>query len=213
MSDRGLILHLPLNGSLRDRSQYRNHASRVGTESLLGWGAGCLGNGRGLDSESTANTSYVSIPNIPAYQSDVFSIAFWLRIDAWTLNYARIIDKNYTNGFVIHRNYNNSTLQFNIQNSTQLNSTSGVILAQWQHWAFTRTGSAGRWYLNGRLDVSGSINSAANTNVSEIRLFSSQVDTAYQKGGMCDLRMYNRVLTPVEVMHLYNRLRMGKSNV
>lgn len=210
MSDRGLILHLPLNGSLRDRSKYRNHAVRVGTDSALDWTNAPKGLGRAHYKSSTANTDYIQVPNLTAYQTNVFTVAFWVKIASFTGAYGYFVDKKGLDAFGI--GHNSDKFMLNIQDQLDLSAQS-VVMNKWTHVVVTRTGTAGKFYINGRVDSTPTVSATGNVNTNGIRVFASITGSYPQVGGLCDLRYYDRELSMSEVQRLYNLLAKDKSNV
>jgi len=206
----GLLLHLPLNGSLRDLSKYRNHALIAGTATDLSWDAGPRGFGQAHSKISSTSTNYAYAAHRTEYATVVFSLSLWVYLSTW-VGGDRILNRAEGGyGFALF-NYSN-TVALRMWNSN-LNYTTVVPTTSWQHLAITVDASNNvLMYLNGRLDrvtTTGYQNSATG----DFRLFRADYGGTSATGRICDLRYHNRILTPVEIWMLYNGLAKDKSNV
>lgn len=85
-------------------------------------------------------------------------------------------------------------------------SSSSIPINAWTHIAVTGTnGTPWRVYINGTLDIVGSVNTDFSLfATAEVYRFGAQAGVRYNTGKIDDIRMYNRVLTSVEIQQIYN---------
>ena len=86
-------------------------------------------------------------------------------------------------------------------------STGTINLNGWQHIAFTYDGANVRFYFNGTLDSSPAFSTSLLTTAGQRFVLGNvnltSTDDNFQ-GYLDDVRIYNRALTPAEILRLYN---------
>lgn len=191
---------LALNNFVGDNSQWVTTA-RIGSRALR------------LNSStdpSTPNDYLRNIsPMILPYNSNLFTFAFWIKLDSSTVaTYPRVITPEYTgvaNQFwVLWKSTATIGAGFYLP---QASTVPGLNV--WRHFAATYDRSVNRYslYVNG-VRV---LNNIAPTHVKNVpnpywiigHNESTTVDTDYFRGQLDDLRVYNRVLTDTQVAALY----------
>lgn len=74
-------------------------------------------------------------------------------------------------------------------------------LSKWNHIVFTRNSTETKLYLNGELKVTGSAGTIPNNNNYFVGSWNSATQQNF-KGKMCDVRIYDNCLSPMEVKQL-----------
>lgn len=151
--------------------------------------------------------SVTKISHTSAFLLGDFSVSFWMKRDSdWGYNWARMIDKMYSNGFIVSR-YNGTDKICLYANGTELQSLSTLQSGIWYHICAIRNGSTGYIYINGIYDNSGSINGSALTNTDPLGFgdWGSQ-NSPFENyhGYIDDVAIFNRALSAAEVSEIYN---------
>jgi hypothetical protein len=171
-----------------------------GTITGATWTTGKVGSGalsfNGVDGK-------VTIPGNASLNPSEITISFWINVKAApSNNNGSIIDKNGTSGYRIRcGGYNPCQPQFVFNGSTQ---ASGVNLSlnTWAHIAVVGSSSGSRMYVNGvagNLDPDPYVASASAGNLLIGAGPSNNINEVLD-----DVRLYNRALTPAEILDIYN---------
>lgn len=205
MSYRGLILHAPFIQNALDRTEYRNQVTLQGTSYFAGRELGGYTNG--VDSP-------ISYAHRPEMLLGDMTCALWFRLITWTAAYSRIVDKDYTTGFIICRDSSTDKIVCAVTGSPAvLSSTTLVQAGKWIHITLTRSGSTLLLYINGLLEAQYAGNATVMSSTSSLFL-GTQADLTIDTAGYYkDVRLYNRCLTPHSVMMIYTKCVEGKTNV
>jgi hypothetical protein len=144
-----------------------------------------------------------------------FTIAFWIRPEAWTDQYsAGIVSKKRSDadpGYVI---YGDGTIPDRITlriggtagSQAMLASAAAVDEGVWQHWAVTYDAleQTIAWYKNGRPDRQyRQIAIGDTSNDTPLRMGYAHTWGGSYDGRMRDVRIYDRALSPAEIRALY----------
>lgn len=128
------------------------------------------------------------------------SIAFWMK--ASVLQTSDIMQKNTTcnGGYTIYM-----TSAGNVQFIKQctgggVSMPTNVSINTWYHFVMTKSGSTGKIYMNGALQATNSINDFVSTD----NLWIGKGGDGVFNGTIDEMRIYNRVLSPQDVVNLYN---------
>ena len=210
ISNDGLIAYYKLDGNAKDGSGYGNNGSINGA---------VASNDRWNQSASSLNfdgiNDYVEVNNNAALNSYLttgeLSISYWVKPDIGNTTRDLIAKRPITDngGFIVQANAN----QMGYDHVIFTNSGSKYVVIpytqnQWQHISFTaKQNDAIRIYKNGVL--AGSLSLAGNTFVgtnSNMRLMANTMALElFQKGNLDELMIHNRVLSPSEIVSLYNQ--------
>jgi hypothetical protein len=136
-----------------------------------------------------------------------FTISVWFKDDGNIRSYERLVDKSHGTGFWIGRNAN------------MANSWGGGIIetvdpwgvygtfpdTQWNHLIMLRRGTTQELYANGFMVASKTVSAnALNTNLIRIGdWYSAGQNNQWYNVSLTKSRIYNRALSPAEVMALY----------
>ncbi len=210
----GLIAYYPFNGNANDNSGNNNNGT-VQNAKLTVDRFGNLNNAYSFDGFS----SYITIPsNSQLNLIDNFSISSWFKMKAYatTYNASMIISKHdgdvgndgFIYGILNPYHNNNQILIFGANGSVYPNPLTYVTTDKWYNYVVTYDKVNGllNYYLNGVL---------ASSQNSTINMLPNNLDVTigYQKstygtyldyftGKIDDIRIYNRVLSNIEVRYL-----------
>jgi len=202
-----LLAHYKFNGNLLDSSGNNRTLSQVGTINYDTTLDNKFPYSQYIFSTDTRNTSYTVTPDIN--RNVPLSIAFWFFVSG---------SGYYT--MMGYGSYPNPSIQFDYEPGnifriyTALNNlwttspaVSGLSLNTWYHCAYTLNNSATVQtilYLNGVSRATGTGNANATLRTSRHLVIGESGDGGRGfLGRIGDVRIYNRVLTPHEVLQLY----------
>ncbi|GEM_PF-1944992 len=160
---------------------------------------------------------YVNASGIPSV-SNPLTVAVWINPSALSQSSfsagsgGTIIDENEgggTSGWVLGVK-NNNTVWFWPSSGNDKYSTATIPLNTWTHVVITYDGTNIRFYINGGLD-STQVMSAPQGSATFFRVGGKSWITGYWKGGLDDVRIYNRALSTAEAKQLYG-LGTSKTN-
>ncbi|MEX2596942.1 MAG: LamG domain-containing protein, partial [Salibacteraceae bacterium] len=118
--------------------------------------------------------------------------------DAQTMNYGSFFIALHNSGYFNATAAGTSPASITIINNPQINT--------WYHVVIVRDGATNNYYVNGQyVGQSNSNNNGSTTNPNLNMLIGvhRNMTTRFHKGKVDEVRVYNRVLSPVEVMALY----------
>ena len=196
---RGLVAYYPLNKDARDYSGNASHGTVTGA-TLVGGGF----DGQGAYRFSSGST-YVSLPNDVGYQDDVTVTAWFKGIG--------------TPGNSHHIILGGQELEISIPTSGQLrtgvftnarfvsNHGSGLLDGNWHHVAFNLRNGVKESFIDGvsvgtMTGVTGTLASVFSNR--RIGVYGSS-SSYYANGDICNVKIFNRALSPEEVAVEYKR--------
>jgi len=94
-----------------------------------------------------------------------------------------------------------------VSNNNSINSPNTLNILEWYHVVFTRNGSVGNIYVNGILDVSGSLGAAIPATVTPLAIGHSieySPSLTSLMGRVDEIALYDRELTPLEISDNYS---------
>ncbi len=202
-----LRVWLPLTKDLRNQG--------LDDVTVINNGATFNANGKlgGCYQFGTSN-SYITVDSTPLKTFTEFSFACWVKIISWNTSYSTIFAAKNSTGvswnnlvFSLLRNSSNSTLCFNIAGNGGYTSTScqtdTLSLNTWYHITCTYKSGQIKLYQDGSV--------VSIYNISVVPNFSSIVnlwigksnENSYQSNILLnDVRIYNHVLSPLEVKQI-----------
>ncbi|MCB1208706.1 MAG: LamG domain-containing protein, partial [Verrucomicrobiales bacterium] len=162
----------------------------------------------------------MTIPNSASLNSASTSVSAWVKLEAAS-GLRCIISKMETAGFL--RGFNFLASNYNIPDAAGTGwSTNGFYLndyfwngsgygdggaaglyARWQHLVWTFSGGSVITYINGQQASSYTVPTMTATNTAALSLGASQYSGYALVGAMTNVRFYNRIVTPSEVVTLY----------
>jgi hypothetical protein len=199
----GLVLYLPLNESLADRSDLHNNAVNEGAV----WVDGLFGHGLQFDGTTDALVPHaISL----TFTTQDFTIAFWVKLDSFGNHVYMAKGSWQSDGWYIKEGDNNRiTLTFNVggQNPCVESQDNTMIVGEWVYLVFVRFGSFIHIYSNG-IEKTGTGNEigiipGSNTRNLYIGAYQSAGSDGMH-GTMDEVRVYDRALSSSEVRALYD---------
>jgi len=161
---------------------------------------------------------YIDIGNVSTYNftSSNFSVAFWIyRMEIA----ASVSDMLFGRGVSEQEGWGISMCNcdqamaftsYQAGATQYVQITNGPRLNEWDHAVFVRSGSVGKWYING-VEATLGLNDAIVNPVSSTQnlyvAYGNFVGAGYPKVKLDEVRIYNRALSASEALQLYN---MGK---
>lgn len=176
---------------------------------LIGGIGGTLVNGVGFGTTNRGyfifdgTNDYLDIPSITSINGD-FSVLIWFKSNSSNVNYARLMDFDYANGFWIGRSTSANTWGGGIKESVP---PFGIFLtlpdSEWHFLASIRNSTTHILYGDGITNTNS--NTVTNTTLSssKITLGTSVFNDIYN-GIIAQVQIYNRALTAQEILQNYN---------
>lgn len=199
MSERGLILNLPLNGNLVYSGAGNGSAAIHDSVSFV---------------ENSMYSNYsgvVVVPHRGEYLLGDFTASARLKLID-TGQYGRVLDKLYNAGFAIMLTTGHIECDIN---GLETHCPNNLPTNQWVHIALTRKGGVASVYIDGLLQVeNGTVGAAALSSTSDLAVAGKSASTDSRISGYVkDVRVYNYAMTASQIARLANRLSKDKSNV
>jgi len=165
------------------------------------WGSGQIGGGLFFDGVD----DYIEVDD-----SDGLSLAGDMTITAWinptdfagTNGIVGKTESNVPSPYDFYTTQTTGTLRFYVGDGSSfqfIESTSPLTVGVWQHVVAVRSGSTGRLYINGEQVGSGALSVSAVDDNGTLRIGSRDDGVTKMKGGLDDVRIYNRVLSVTEI--------------
>ncbi len=154
------------------------------------------------------NDDYVQLGNPASLRpTTTMSISAWIYLEGrQSSNWGRVISK--TNGStgdnwaMIATAYN--SIDCRIGGTSNRSANNSITQYEWQHIACTYDGASVKVYRNGTL-IHSYAKSGAIPTINEVTIGrNATAVNRYFKGGIDDLRVYNRALTQADVIELYS---------
>jgi len=192
-------------GSVVDSSGNGNTGTKYGDATVA---AGKFGNGGIFDGSGdyVEKTSPVSQPtgNSPT------TISAWIKIDSGGISELKIVsffgtDSGGPSGYGIAVNSSYKAVAAGPSNTGLVTGNTTLNVNQWYFVTGVYNGTTNKIYVNGAED--GSVNYSSmnfSSGVMRVGAWASYNSTYNWKGGLDDVRIYNRALSPSEVSQLYN---------
>ena len=213
--DNGLVAYYPFNGSANDETSYANNGTVVGatlTTDRFGNPAAAY--------QFDGADNYIEVPDAPQQHVTAVTLAAWARLDSFTSARAGGFPGEY---IVFKRNTRTSnfegyTLQFYgppMNPAAMATSASGLqvggglavdSMSNWNYLVMTADSSALKFFMNGQLAATSATGFPVDVGTRPLFIGrSGEWCEGYLNGAVDDIRIYNRVLTPAEVLQLYTR--------
>lgn len=210
--DGGNFLSYPKTGTAwNDLSGNNNTATLYGSPSYNTSNNGCL--------QFTANSAqYGIVTNSPSLNNwNAFTISVWFKTTGGMQQYARLFEKGANNELTIVFNATPDTNKLSVQNvgGTNILLTSAVAYNDniWHNVTVTITsGYYVTMYIDGGSFIVGNQSPTTPTKTNDINIGRYGGGLYYYNGFIGNIALYNRDLTPSEILQNYNALktRYGK---
>jgi len=195
-----------------DQSGNANHGTLVSMSTTTSPAKGKIGQALTFD----GTDDYINVGTASTYNftSSDFSVAFWIyRMEIA----ASVSDMLFSRGVFEQEGWQISMCNcdqamaftsYQAGATQYVQITNGPRLNEWDHAVFVRSGSVGKWYING-VEATLGLNDAIVNPVSSNQslTFMNGDPNAYPKARMDEVRIYNRALSAAEILQLYD---MGK---
>jgi hypothetical protein len=202
----GLVFYL-------DAANRRSYSgSGVTANGLVGGINGNLVNGTGFSSANNGYFSFdgtndhINIPSITSISGD-FSVLIWFKANSSNLNYARLMDFDFANGFWIGRSTSANTWGGGIKIGSP---PFGIFLTlpdnEWHFLAFIRNSTTHTIYGDGVTNTNSTTVTNTSLTSSQISLGTSVFNDLYA-GIISQVQIYNRALTQQEILQNFNATR------
>ena len=206
----GLVGYWPMDGNFNDAGPYAVHGSNFGATATTNIAAQANKAMQFLNPSPTSTTvvQWGTIPvnsNFSFTGAQDFTIGFYVFVNSPLVHTCGFYDNNLNYGGPGIWFWNNVTnrVQFNYKNAS-INSLGTFPMGQWVHIAAVRSSGTLLLYINGMLDNSGAEGTWVPAYSYPARLgtmfFSSYPHYNGHNGKMDELRIYNRALTPIEII-------------
>ena len=200
----GLVAYYPFSGNAMDSSGNNNDGTVHGAEPTTDrWGRSDQAY------EFNGSSDYILVPNSSSLQpADEFTLSAWVNItDLSTLHW--ILDKRINTGTAPYNSYIlcSASNIFKTGITTNVSANAGkttIVTGTWHHLVGVYDGSQLVLYLNGVTDDSVSVSGSVNYSTEPLYIGKSPTNSAFTKGKIDDIRIYNRALNAIEVASLYN---------
>ena len=210
----GLIAYYDFDNNVQDNSGKNHHGTLIGSSVYVDAVAG-----KGI--EFTGANNYVSVPDAPDLDTNVFTIMFWMKADIPSTRTQALIGRGEDTPqdkaqYVIelHDPINPNKLQFWYEEPVNdadhyFGTTTTIQANKWYHFAVTRdaTGLV-KTYINGtkefeRTDIPEPAHTIGPVGIGA-RFNSPNVVQDYFDGVMDEVKIYNQALTETEISNIYN---------
>jgi hypothetical protein len=161
------------------------------------------------------NGDYIEIPHSPVFDMNTneFSLSLWLKFGPQPAPYyygavfLKAANPSFPyEGFSLFVDYPDNHCEFRLDAREPLHSqTNDLHNNSWRHFVCLKQGSEIKLYVDGIFDHSRAVTHTTSDNSASIILGGNHVVHTAQsyKGVMDDIRLYNRALSPDEIMTLY----------
>ena len=196
-----------------DPANLRSYSgSGVTANGLVGGIGATLVNGVGFGSTNNGyfifdgTDDYINIPSITSISGD-FSVLIWFKANSSNLNYARLMDFNFINGFWIGRSTSANTWGGGIKIASP---PFGIFLTlpdnEWHFLAFIRNSTTHTLYGDGITNTNSSTVTNTSLTSSKITLgINGSIDQ--YSGIISQVQIYNRALSQQEILQNFNATR------
>jgi hypothetical protein len=193
----GLIAYYPFNGSAADGSGSGNDGSVLGA-SLIQDRFGKANSAYGFD----GTDDYVRIADSQSLNlTGDLTISAWIRTTTlYSIIFSNMLETSPHSGYSL-RLTSSGALDFSSGDKILIGQTS-VNTGTWKHVAVTLSGTTATSYINGALDISGTVGIPTSSSVDQT-IGASYTPFYFWNGSLDDIRVYNRALSAPEVQQLF----------
>jgi len=199
----GLIAYYPFNGSIIDESG-NGHELTANGPSLCNDRFGSMQKAYNFDGIN----DYMTLSANNNFEPNVISLAAWVKPIAFSQWSTVIMKSNaqWTQGYGLAHYTGTNDIHFFINHYSSINVSASIPLLKWSHIAATYDGTSIKLYINGELIDSKAYDgqiSYASAPVN-IGMGSGGNGTKYLwKGGIDDIRIYNRAISASEIKSIF----------
>lgn len=195
----GLAAYFPLDGDATDQSGNGNDGQVIGatpTSDRFGYSASAY-HFNGVE-------DYVRTPDSPSLNiTGDLTISAWIRTpgaDFGRIIFSNMLEVSPHDGYSL-RTSNDGSLQYMAGDQVLLGQTL-VTSDTWTHVAVVQSGTEATIYVNGLLDIAGTVGVPTSSGVDQT-IGASFSPFYFWNGDLDEVRVYGRALSAVEVQQLY----------
>ena len=182
--------------TITDQSGNGNDGTLVGLTSA-NLTAGIVGEALSFN----GSTQYISVPDAASLNPNAISVSCWIQPET-TLG-GDFWSKNDNNGLRCRLNNDPVVELLNAGAANVVNTGSVAALGTWLHVVATADSSGLTLYINGVLNVQNNVPYINGTFGAPLLIGANVTFDEFFSGNICDMRVYNRVLSQAEVTRLY----------
>lgn len=209
----GLVAYWPMNGNFTDAGPYAINGSSIGATATTN-SSGTANTAMAFNNPTSTVVQYGTHPinaNLNFGASQDFSISFSTFANSPFVHNGGFYDNNLNHGGYGIWFWNSAgfpQIYFNYRNGATGTTNGAFQLGVWTKVCCVREGSALRIYINGVLNVTGTVGTMTPTYTYTGRFgtmfYGLQSPQEYNGGNekLDEFRIYNRALTPAEIMTL-----------
>ena len=151
---------------------------------------------------------YVDLEASSSLKPSSVTVSAWVDLDSsFTDTYPKIIDgDNDSYGYqLMYRTVGNVGFEFSTGNGTAADPVDSILTTKdkWVHVVGVHSGTYNYIYLNGAFVASAAASTIDYSGVSTFEIGNRGTDARHWKGGIDDVRIYNRALSADEIKRLY----------
>jgi hypothetical protein len=140
-----------------------------------------------------------------------FTVCIWFKADGTTPAAGRLLDKDYISGFWLGKNVSGVTNSWGggiRESSTPYGIYITLIDGQWNFLTSTRLGTTHTLYGNGITNINSNTVSSTVINTSNLWFgMENNLGPSRYRGNIANTLIYNRALSPEEILQNYNALK------
>ncbi|NIP40931.1 MAG: DUF1565 domain-containing protein [Candidatus Aenigmarchaeota archaeon] len=181
-----------------------------GTIQGAAWTTGLSGSALSFDGVN----DYVSVPENDILDPSEITIDAWVRINSTPTINGNMVAKGANNGYRFLINTARAIWFGDRGNTNSVKTTRLVPLNEWTHITVVGSSSGLRIYINGELDASNSVPYGGPNTDNTLEIGAEPAFSGYFNGTIDEVRIYDRALTPGEIMDNYNELaEMARADI
>ncbi|MBL0023977.1 MAG: hypothetical protein IPO98_02680 [Saprospiraceae bacterium] len=211
----GLVAHYPFDGNANDATPYNNHGT-IGGNPVFETATHPLGGGK-QNIKFDGDRDSVLVNNAVQLISDYTTVSFWIRVDnintkdaeAYVIDFGHWSERwkiSLPQHLKIVWTTNGKNVQFPTFIS-DMDSGDGneMVKGFWWHVTMVHDGAKDIIYVNGQQVASKPVATKLNSTNRALCFGSNNVDGGqYFPGALDNVKIYNKALTPAEILKLFN---------
>ena len=195
--DQGLVAYFPFDGNVNDVSSTHAKAVAYGP---VEYQPGIAGTALVLNGHS-----YVRVEDCPALNLKTFTLSAWVcRFP--NNNNSRILEKGSGHSYWLYLFGERAMGGFFGEDFADAISSSRIPFGKWTHVCSTYDGSKLCLYMNGSLEATTAVQDPVATTSRPLFIGSRGGKTDNWIGGIDEVKIYNRALSPAEVEQLFHQV-------
>ena len=196
----GLVVHYDFDQKAEDATLSNNHLTGSNINSYIPF----FQNDSAYYLNGSNRLAQVNNFNNAGFTST--SVSMWIKPEVGPTYSGTMIQASYA-GFAVYIEHNTGRVGafFSSNSATTLVSTPNLLDSNWHHVVALNTGTETKIYIDGVFNVSKNqalVISGGSASQKRIHIGATNLNLHFYKGGLNDLRVYNRVLSQAEITAL-----------